>query len=108
MRVFALWFACYLTLLACLPCTDGVARAAEPAATTLTARPAADHHDQAPDWCSPLCQCQCCAVAAVLPDNPVADLPEAVVPEWADRHFARLVSAAPTRAGTGAWQPPRA
>ena len=107
MRVFALWFACYFTLLACLPCTDEVGRAATAVATTLTAGPTADHHDSAPDGCSPLCQCPCCA-GVVLPMNPAADFPEAVVAVWADRHFAELVSAAPTRAGTGAWQPPRA
>ncbi len=108
MRAFALWFACYLTLLSCLPCTDEVARAPEPTATTLTAGPTADHHNErAPDWCSPLCQCQCCA-GVVLPDALLADFTQLAVPEWADQHFAELVSAAPTRAGTGAWQPPRA
>ncbi|MBC7446712.1 MAG: hypothetical protein H7330_01480 [Hymenobacteraceae bacterium] len=107
MRVFALLFACYLTLLSCLPCTDEVERVVTAVATTLTAGPTAEHHERAPDWCSPLCQCHCCA-GVVVPMNLAADFPEAVVPAWADRHFAELVSAAPTRTGTGAWQPPRA
>ncbi len=107
MRVFALWFACYLTLLSCLPCTDEVERMATTVATTLTAGPTAEHHERAPDWCSPLCQCHCCA-GVVLPAGSAANFPEVVVSVWADRTFAELVSAAPTRAGTGAWQPPRA
>ena len=47
-------------------------------------------------------------VYTVAPSLAAADFPAAVVAVWADRHFAELVSAAPTRAGTGAWQPPRA
>lgn len=108
MRAFALLFAFYLTLLSCLPCTDEGTREGELAATALTTSPAADDsHEHAPDWCSPLCQCHCCA-AVTLPTSLAATFPEAVVSVWATRSFAELVSPAPTRRGTGAWQPPRA
>ena len=108
MRVFALWFACYLTLLSCLPCTDQPVRAGAPGATTLATSAAGDdQHEHAADWCSPLCQCHCCAAGA-LPTDIGAVFAAVLVPKWADRTFAELVSAAPTRAGTGAWQPPRA
>jgi hypothetical protein len=108
MRVFALLFACYLTLLSCLPCTDQAVRVGAPVATTL-ATPATgeDQHEHAADWCSPLCQCHCCTAVA-LPSSMAAVFSDALVPKWADRTFAELVSAAPTRAGTSAWQPPRA
>lgn len=108
MRFLALFFAYYFTLLACLPCADEVVgRPTEPTRTTVAASSHAGCRTEAlGDWCSPLCQCQCCAgatlpVAALrLPTQAVAAQPSAV------RAF--FVVAPPTRGTTAVWQPPRA
>ncbi|WP_394335382.1 DUF6660 family protein [Hymenobacter amundsenii] len=62
MRLLPLLFSLYFACLSCLPCTDGAVACVEPAGRpTVTAT----HSDLAgasrADWCSPLCQCHCCA-----------------------------------------------
>ena len=47
-------------------------------------------------------------IAALPPQVPALMNGSPLVPARPARTFAELVSAAPTRAGTGAWQPPRA
>ncbi|WP_460676239.1 DUF6660 family protein [Hymenobacter coalescens] len=108
MRFLALFFSLYFAVLACLPCADeAVARPLEPMQTTVAASTHAGCHSEAlGDWCSPLCQCRCCAGATLpgatlrLPTRAVATHPGVV--------RAVFVVAAPTRGTTAVWQPPRA
>ena len=110
MRLLALLFACYFTVLGCLPCAD-VELCAEQTTTTAVIRVA--HSDCGPfqggiDWCSPFCQCHCCAGFA-LPTAPVA-VTLAVPPAVrypALRFAAPAVPAVPTRAPASLWQPPQ-
>ncbi|QNE42100.1 MULTISPECIES: DUF6660 family protein [Hymenobacter] len=106
MRFFAVFFAVYLLVLACLPCADGTVSQPVRARARVTAQTdAAAHHQQ--DWCTPLCHCHCCAgtslpaaTAVVLPaTHPVGD---------AARLFARLTSPAPQQRAFAVWQPPQA
>ncbi|RZJ87070.1 MAG: hypothetical protein EOO60_12620, partial [Hymenobacter sp.] len=63
MRLFALLFSLYLTCLSCLPCADDVPVRGEQTQMTISARSHSDGGHNMGDWCSPLCQCHCCAGA---------------------------------------------
>ena len=109
MRLFALLFSLYLACLSCLPCADEVQTCVEPAQASISAASHSDCGRNAlGDWCSPLCQCHCCAGAVLAPIKPV-QLTVAAPEQWADgsRHGVLLV-AAPTRSTADVWQPPRA
>ncbi len=109
MRLFALLLSLYLTCLSCMPCADDVVVCAAPAQTTMQATPHSDCSDHGlGDWCSPLCQCHCCAGAVLAPIKPV-QLAITVPEQWTTglRHGTMLV-AAPTRSTADVWQPPRA
>ena len=110
MRLFALFFALYFTMLGCLPCAD-VELCSEQTATTTVIRAA--YHDCGNtqghlDWCSPLCQCHCCA-GFTLPTAPaaVAFTAQPAVCYSARRFAAQPVPAVPTRAPVTPWQPPQ-
>ena len=108
MRLFALLFSLYLTCLSCLPCADDVPVRGEQTQTTISARSHSDGGHDMGDWCSPLCQCHCCAGAVVtlLGTTPLV-FPRPL--QWAtgSRH-APLIVAAPTRIAGDVWQPPQA
>ena len=109
MRLFALLFALYLACLSCLPCADEALGDVKQAPTSISASPHSDHGRAAlGDWCSPLCQCHCCAGAVVsfIGAAPLA-FPRSM--QWAvgSRH-AVLIVAAPNRVAGTVWQPPRA
>ncbi|WP_044000350.1 DUF6660 family protein [Hymenobacter swuensis] len=110
MRLFALLFALYLACLSCLPCADDeVPTCAEPAQTSISATPHSDCGRNAfGNWCSPLCQCHCCA-GAVVSFVGAAPLVFPGSAQWAagPRHVP-LVVAASTRIAAAVWQPPRA
>lgn len=108
MRVLALLFALYFSVLGCLPCSD-VEPSAPPAHGTIVR--AAQHqgstsHDGI-DWCSPLCQCHCCAGFAMPPAPTLAFLARPVMLYPAQRFSVRAVPAVQTRAPAAPWQPPQ-
>ncbi|MGI4759826.1 MAG: DUF6660 family protein [Janthinobacterium lividum] len=108
MRLFALLFSLYLTCLSCLPCADEVQVCVEQTQQSISAASHSDCSHGMGDWCSPLCQCHCCAGAVVnLLGTATLAFPKA--PDWATatRH-ASLVVAAPTRLAVAVWQPPQA
>ena len=108
MRLFALLFSLYLTCLSCLPCADDVSVRGEQTQTTISASSHSDCGHGMGDWCSPLCQCHCCA-GAVVTLLGTTSLAFPRPPRWAagSRH-APLVVAAPTRIAGDVWQPPQA
>lgn len=109
MRLFALLLSLYLTCLSCMPCADDVAVCVAQAQTSMHAT---EHSDCGKnglgDWCSPLCQCHCCAGAVLAPIKPV-QLALSAPEQWAagSRHGVLFV-AAPTRSTADVWQPPQA
>ncbi|OGX87925.1 hypothetical protein BEN47_10385 [Hymenobacter lapidarius] len=109
MRLFALLFSLYLACLSCLPCADEALGGVKLAPTSISASAHSDHGRAVlSDWCSPLCQCQCCAGAVVsFAGTARLAFPHSV--QWAagPRH-AVLVVAAPNRVAGTVWQPPRA
>lgn len=109
MRLFALLFSVYLSCLACMPCADEVQVCVAQAQTSISATPHSDcGQNGLGDWCSPLCQCHCCAGAVLTLIKPV-QLALAVPEQWAaELRHASLVVAAPTRLAGSVWQPPQA
>lgn len=109
MRLFALLFSVYLSCLACMPCADDVPVCVAQAQTSISATPHSDcGQNGLGDWCSPLCQCHCCAGAVIAPIRAM----QLVFPapaQWAtgSRH-APLLVAAPTPIARAVWQPPQA
>jgi hypothetical protein len=108
MRLFALLFSVYLTCLSCLPCADDVQVCVEQAQNSISTTSHSDCGRNLGDWCSPLCQCQCCAGAVVtLLCTPPLAFPQPM--QWAaGRRHALLVVAAPTPIAGAVWQPPQA
>jgi hypothetical protein len=109
MRSLALFFAFYFAFLSCMTCTDEAPVCKDQAQTTIAASSHSDcGNDALGDWCSPLCQCHCCA-GAVVPVLSGSTLAAALQREWAtaQRH-AHLVVATPTRGSEAVWQPPQA
>ncbi len=72
MRLVALFMALYLSILACVPCSDGEHNHAEQqdpgvAAYAYSNAPLNSHpHQQCNDTCSPFCGCHCCSVNFTL------------------------------------------
>ncbi|MBO3272061.1 DUF6660 family protein [Hymenobacter defluvii] len=107
MRFFSVFFALYLAVLACLPCADTEPVRARSTETYVTA---AQHNSLAHsrlDWCSPLCQCQCCSGTSLPVATVVALPPEADSFALPDQ-FARLVPPAAHERPGSIWQPPQA
>ncbi|MBT2557975.1 hypothetical protein J7E24_09280 [Hymenobacter sp. ISL-91] len=106
MRLLTLLFSFYITCLSCLPCMDEAVGCVEQVGqTTVAAHSDLDGASRA-DWCSPLCQCHCCA-GVVAPAAPAPLWTAAPAPAWnVGPHRARLVKQAPTRMPGGVWQPP--
>jgi hypothetical protein len=108
MRVLALLFALYFSVLGCLPCAD-----VEPSATPTkgTIVRAAQHEGGTSqggiDWCSPLCQCHCCAGFAMPAVPALAFVARPVACYSARRFSVRAVPAVQTRAPVTPWQPPQ-
>ncbi|TYZ06094.1 hypothetical protein FY528_19400 [Hymenobacter lutimineralis] len=109
MRLFALLFSLYLACLSCLPCADEVQTCVEPTQTSISATSHSDCGRNAlGDWCSPLCQCHCCA-GTVVGFAGAAPLGFSRPAQWAAGPcHARLIVVAPTRVAAAIWQPPRA
>ena len=109
MRVLALFFAFYFAVLGCLPCVDEQPCAEQThAAFVQTAHQDYGRQQDLGDWCSPLCQCHCCAgfalptvVAVLFAGQPVRVYPTV-------RFAAEAVLALPARAPATLWQPPQA
>jgi len=108
MRLLALLLSLYLTCLSCLPCADEAPACPAPTRGAAVAPAHASGGSLAGDWCSPLCQCQCCS-GAIAPGTAGAAAVASRPLPWADgARPGRLVAAAPTRAPGAIWQPPRA
>ncbi|GAB2469555.1 hypothetical protein GCM10011375_40130 [Hymenobacter qilianensis] len=109
MRFLSIFFACYLAVLACLPCVDREPVRADNLQTLVTAasqqQEAGTHAGL--DWCTPMCQCQCCASTSL----PLAlGIPLIVQPRtyYAPSRFARLAPPGPRHLPGTIWQPPQA
>ena len=109
MRLFALLFSLYLACLSCLPCADEAVGDRESDLVSINASPHTDHGRMAlGDWCSPLCQCHCCAGAVVSFAGAARLTFPLVVQRPVGPGHAVLVVAAPSRSAGTVWQPPRA
>ncbi|RYY20958.1 MAG: hypothetical protein EOO36_02045 [Cytophagaceae bacterium] len=107
MRVLILLFALYFAGLGCLPCPDAEP-CAEPAQTAVFRAPDPSGSHSLGDWCSPLCQCPCCAgVALPQPLLRVAFGERPMVAYATRRYAGRPRLAVPTRAPAAPWQPPQ-
>ncbi|WP_431357434.1 DUF6660 family protein [Hymenobacter nitidus] len=107
MRLFTVFFAFYLAVLACLPCADTEPVRASVTETYVTA----SEHDSAAhsrlDWCSPLCQCNCCSGTS-LPSATVMVLTATSPTIIPPGRFARLAPPAARERAGSIWQPPQA
>ena len=108
MRLLALFFAFYFACLSCLSCTDEATVCKDQQQTTV----AASHSDCGAgalgDWCSPLCQCACCAgVALPQPLLRVAFGARPAVAYASQGYAGQPRLAVPTRAPAAPWQPPQ-
>jgi hypothetical protein len=107
MRFFSVFFACYLALLACLPCVDRepVRPNSTQTVVSATSHDAASHAGV--DWCTPLCQCHCCAGTSLPTALRIA---LAVPPKafHASGRYARLQAPAARQMPGSIWQPPQA
>ncbi|HZV68954.1 MAG TPA: DUF6660 family protein [Saprospiraceae bacterium] len=67
MKLFCKSFVLYLLVLALMPCTD--IHASQPFTSTIEAN-ISDHddcpHENAADFCSPFCMCNCCGQSVFL------------------------------------------
>ena len=109
MRLVSFLFSLYFACLACLPCADEAAAGVEPTQATVTAAHSDYGHSAFGDWCSPLCQCQCCAGAVAPPTSLAALVGAAPTSVWASApRFGQVVEFVPNPASRGVWQPPRA
>ena len=108
MRVLALLFAFYFTVLGCLPCSDEELCAEVTHVTIIkAAHTGCGTSHGSIDWCSPLCQCHCCAGFA-LPTAPALGFSVRPVASHVAQHFAaRPTPAVLGRALAAPWQPPQ-
>lgn len=74
---------------------------------TAPAKTDAGHHQEAPhsDFCSPFCQCSCCAVACVLP--PAVAIPAPEKPAATGKTVSAHLQQKPIGISIPVWQPPR-
>ncbi|RZJ92531.1 MAG: hypothetical protein EOO60_07035 [Hymenobacter sp.] len=107
MRAVAFLFALYFAVLGCMTCADELVCAGPAGLLTIRATNPNSGHALG-DWCSPLCQCACCAgVALPQPLLRVAFGARPAVAYVAQRYAARPRLAVPTRAPVAPWQPPQ-
>lgn len=109
MRLLALLFALYFTVLGCLPCADAEPCASQPGTTAVVRAARHDGGSQGGiDWCSPLCQCQCCAGFALPTVGPVVSFAARPAVRYSVLRFAAQPGpAVTTRAPATPWQPPQ-
>jgi hypothetical protein len=108
MRILALLFALYFSVLGCLPCADVEPNAVPKQGTVMrTAQHEGSSSQGSIDWCSPLCQCHCCAGFAMPPVPALAFLARPATRYPARRFSVRAVPAVQTRAPVIPWQPPQ-
>ncbi|GAB3323076.1 DUF6660 family protein [Hymenobacter humi] len=106
MRLFTVLFAFYLAILACLPCADKAPVDRDSARTYVTSHESDAAHTRA-DWCTPLCQCHCCAGTSM----PTALRIALAAPSRAfydSGRYARLQPPAARHMPGSIWQPPQA
>jgi hypothetical protein len=106
MRVFALLFALYFTVLGSLSCAVEEVGAEHGQVTTVQPAPR-QRPTPAPDWCSPLCQCHCCPGFAVPQAPAVVFNGPPSAPEAALRFRPRPAPAVLVRSLAAPWQPPQ-
>jgi hypothetical protein len=107
MRLFSVFFACYLALLACLPCVDREPVRSDGTQTFVSATPHEAGTHLAGDWCTPLCQCHCCAGTSL----PTALRIVLIAPPkafYAAGRYAWLPAPAARQMPGSIWQPPQA
>ena len=107
MRFFSVLFACYLAILACLPCADKAAVPMDNARTYVSASHESDAAHSRTDWCTPLCQCHCCAGTS-LPTRTDVVLTGPMTASPLAARFARLAPPAARQRAGSIWQPPQA
>jgi hypothetical protein len=107
MRFFIALFAFYLAVLACLPCADKTAVFQDGARTYVNASRKPDTAHSRTDWCTPLCQCHCCA-GTTLPTRAVLVLTAPAEAFALAARFARFAPPAARQRAGSIWQPPQA
>lgn len=107
MRFFSVFFACYLAILACLPCADRSAVSLSNVRTYVSATHQPDAAHTRTDWCTPLCQCHCCTGTS-LPSRTELVLTAPAGAFTLAVRFARLAPPAPRQRPGSIWQPPQA
>jgi len=108
MRVLALLLALYFSVLGCLPCADVEPSAAPTEGTVIrTTQHEGGTSQGGIDWCSPLCQCHCCAGFAMPPAPVLAFVARPPASYSAQRFSVQAVPAVQTRAPAAPWQPPQ-
>jgi hypothetical protein len=107
MRLFSVFFACYLALLACLPCVDREPVRPDSTQTFVSAIPHEEAAHLAGDWCTPLCQCHCCAGTS-LPTALRLTLTAPPKVFYASGRYSRLQPPAARQMSGSIWQPPQA
>jgi hypothetical protein len=106
MRLLSLFFACYFAVLGCLSCEVEEMRA-EPGQVATIQQTPSHRSTPAPDWCSPLCQCQCCPGFAVPQAPAVVFSSQRSTPEAALRFRHQPAPAVLVRSLATPWQPPQ-
>jgi hypothetical protein len=107
MRFFSVFFAFYLALLACLPCSDKAAVAQDGVRTFVSASHESDAAHTRTDWCTPLCQCHCCSGTS-LPSRTDIVLAPPLAAYTIGSQFGRLATPAARQRAGSIWQPPQA
>lgn len=109
MRVFALLFAFYFTVLGGMACPEVEVCAGPPQSAVLQAFPREGGNlpGGVGDWCSPLCQCHCCPGFAVPAGLPLTFGIRPDTKYLARRFGARPGPAVPARAPAAPWKPPQ-
>lgn len=107
MRFFTVLFAFYLAILACLPCADKAATPQGGVRTYVSTSHESDAAHTRSDWCTPLCQCHCCAGAS-LPTRTDVVLAAPAGTHVPAARFARLAPPAARQRAASIWQPPQA
>ena len=107
MRFFTVFFAFYLAVLACLPCADKAIVSLDGARTYVSASHGSDADHTDTDWCTPLCQCHCCAGTS-LPSALRIALAAPSRAFYGPGRYARLQPPAARQMPSNIWQPPQA
>ncbi|RAJ79248.1 hypothetical protein CLV59_106309 [Chitinophaga dinghuensis] len=103
MRLFIFIFSIYILVLSCIPCTDAEGAANNLIKTEQLTSSNPDHLSPQPDFCSPLCICNCCNVHVV----PVTTTFPAVFHPLEEYIFPNMITSLHPSAAAAIWQPPR-